>query len=65
MTKGNLMKESTKDQIKGKAKEVKGHVKKHVGEAMNRKDIEDEGRGEQMAGKVQRKVGEVEKVFGQ
>ncbi len=58
------MKQSTKDQIKGKISEVKGGVKKHAGEAMNRPDIEDEGRAEQIKGKVQKKVGQVKKVFG-
>ena len=58
------MKQSTKDQIKGRAKEAKGEVKKKAGKAMDRPDIEDEGRGEELGGKVQKKVGQVEKVFG-
>ena len=58
------MKESTKDQIKGKAAEIKGGMKKSAGKAMNRPDIADEGRGEQLKGKVQKKVGQIEKVFG-
>lgn len=58
------MKQSTKDQISGKAKEIKGGVKKSAGKAMNRGDIEDRGRVEQAVGKVQKKVGEIEKVFG-
>jgi uncharacterized protein YjbJ (UPF0337 family) len=58
------MKSSIKDQIKGKAREVFGHAKKHAGEAMDRPDIEDKGREEQVQGTVQRKVGEVKKVFG-
>ncbi len=59
------MKESTKDQAAGKAHEIKGGFKKEVGKAMNRPDIANEGADEQAAGKVRRKVGEVEKVFGQ
>ena len=58
------MKSSTKDQIKGKAKELKGEIKKNAGKAMNRPDIADKGRDEQMEGKIQRKVGEIKKVFG-
>ena len=58
------MKSSTKDQIQGKAREVAGHAQKHVGEATDRKDIEDQGRDEQTRGKLQKKVGEVKKVFG-
>jgi uncharacterized protein YjbJ (UPF0337 family) len=57
------MKTSTKDQIKGKAREVGGHIQKEAGKAMNRPDIEDKGRGQQFGGKVQKKVGEIEKVF--
>jgi uncharacterized protein YjbJ (UPF0337 family) len=59
------MNESTKDQAAGKAHEVKGAIKKEVGKAINRPDIANEGADEQVAGKVRRKVGEVEKVFGQ
>lgn len=58
------MKESTKDRVAGKVSEVKGAVKKEAGKAMNRPDIAEEGAEEQTAGKVRRKVGEVEKVFG-
>lgn len=58
------MRNSTKDQIKGKAREVVGNAKKNAGKAMGRKDIEDRGRAEQAGGKVQKKVGEVKKVFG-
>lgn len=58
------MKQSTKDEIKGRANEVKGNVKKEAGRAMDRPDIEDEGRGEELIGKAQKKVGQVKKVFG-
>jgi uncharacterized protein YjbJ (UPF0337 family) len=60
-----MIKRSTKNEAVGKAREVKGHVKKHAGEAMNRPDMEKEGRDEQTAGKVQKKAGQIEKVFGQ
>lgn len=59
-----FMKPSTKDQIKGKGKEIKGDVKEKVGKAVGRRDIEDEGQAEKTAGKVQKKVGQIEKVFG-
>ena len=58
------MRSSTKDQVKGKTREVVGHAKKQAGKAMDRPDIEDKGRKEQARGTVQRKVGEVKKVFG-
>jgi uncharacterized protein YjbJ (UPF0337 family) len=58
------MKPSTKDEIAGKVKEVKGAVKEKVGQLTNDSDLEGEGVGEKIAGKVQKKVGQVEKVLG-
>ena len=58
------MKASTKDEIAGKVKEVKGTVKEKVGELTNDSDLEDEGIGEKVAGKVQKKLGQLEKVLG-
>jgi uncharacterized protein YjbJ (UPF0337 family) len=57
------MKDSTKDKIEGTVHEVKGAVKEKVGRATNNPNLEDEGTGEKVAGKVQKKVGDVEKVF--
>lgn len=57
------MKSSTKDQIKGKVREMGGHIQKEAGKAMDRPDIEDKGRGKELGGKVQKKVGQIEKVF--
>jgi uncharacterized protein YjbJ (UPF0337 family) len=59
-----MITESTKDRVEGKAREIKGKAKKAVGRAVNRPDIEQEGANEELGGKVQRKVGEVEKVLG-
>jgi uncharacterized protein YjbJ (UPF0337 family) len=56
------MKDSTKDKIKGTAHEVKGAVKKTLGRATNNPELESEGTGEKVAGKIQKKVGDVEKV---
>ena len=58
------MKPSTKDQIKGTGKQIKGGVEKEAGKAMGRRDIEDKGRAKETAGKVQKQVGQIEKVFG-
>lgn len=58
------MKNSTKDQAKGKAHEVKGAVKEKIGRAVNNPDLEAEGQDEKVGGKVQKKVGQVEKVLG-
>ncbi|MGI9072291.1 MAG: CsbD family protein [Bryobacteraceae bacterium] len=57
------MKDSTEDKLKGKAHEVKGTVKEKAGKATNDPDLEAEGKGEKVAGKVQKKVGDVEKVI--
>jgi uncharacterized protein YjbJ (UPF0337 family) len=57
------MKQSTKDQAQGQFHEVKGKVKEKVGRATNNPRLEDEGHDEKVIGKVQRKVGQVEKVL--
>jgi uncharacterized protein YjbJ (UPF0337 family) len=66
MTSGrrSIMKESTKDAIKGTAHEVKGAVKQKVGNATNNTNLEAEGQDENVTGKIQKKVGQVEKVVG-
>jgi uncharacterized protein YjbJ (UPF0337 family) len=58
------MKQSTKDRVRGKAHEVKGSIKEKVGRATNNPNLESEGTGEKIGGKIVRKVGEVEKVLG-
>lgn len=57
------MKESTKDKVEGTTHEVKGSVKKKIGHATNNPDLEEEGKNEKQGGKVQKKVGDVEKVL--
>jgi uncharacterized protein YjbJ (UPF0337 family) len=57
------MKDSTEDKVKGAAHEAKGAVKEAVGRAVGNPDLEAEGTGEKVAGKVQKKVGDVEKVI--
>ena len=59
------MKESTKDKIEGTLREAKGKVKEETGKAVGNPDLEDRGTGEKVAGKIQKKVGDVEKVFEQ
>jgi uncharacterized protein YjbJ (UPF0337 family) len=58
------MNTSTNDQIEGKVHEVKGAVKQTVGQLVGNPDLEAEGQAETLAGKVQTKVGQVEKVLG-
>jgi uncharacterized protein YjbJ (UPF0337 family) len=57
------MKDSTKDQVKGKADELVGKAKSKAGQATDDSDLEAEGKGQQLGGKVQKKAGEVKKVF--
>jgi len=57
------MKPSTKEQIEGTLHEVKGKVKEAAGRVTNSPDIELKGRAEAMAGTVQKKVGQIKKVF--
>jgi len=59
----NAMKDSIKDKLEGTLHDVKGTLKEKVGQATNNPDLEAEGTGEKVAGKIQKKVGDVEKVF--
>ena len=57
------MKPSTENKIAGKVHEVKGTIKEQVGHLTNDPDLEGEGIGEKIAGKVQKKIGQVKKVL--
>ena len=57
------MKESTKDKATGKFHEVKGKIKEKVGKLTNDPDLEGEGMGEKIAGKIQNKIGQLKKVI--
>jgi uncharacterized protein YjbJ (UPF0337 family) len=57
------MRPSTQDEIAGNVHEVKGKIKEKVGHVMNNPRLEGEGVGENLAGKVQKKIGQVEKVI--
>ena len=57
------MKPSTKDELEGKLHEAKGNVKEKVGRVINNPDMETKGQSEKLAGKVQKKVGQIEKVL--
>jgi len=60
---GGTMKQSTKDQAAGKLHEMKGKIKEKAGQVTNNPNLADEGQGEKVAGKIQKKVGQIEKVF--
>jgi uncharacterized protein YjbJ (UPF0337 family) len=59
------MRSSTKDKVKGSAREAKGKVKEAAGKAIGNPNLRDRGTAEKVGGKVQRKVGDVKKVFGE
>ena len=58
------MRSSTKDKLKGSAREAKGKVKETAGRAVGNPNLRDRGTAEKVGGKVQRKVGDIKKVFG-
>jgi uncharacterized protein YjbJ (UPF0337 family) len=57
------MTQSAKDQIEGTLHTVTGTVKEKAGQILNKPDLAAEGQDEKLAGKVQTKVGQIEKVF--
>lgn len=59
------MEESTKDKIQGAINETTGKIKEKVAETTNDPELHDEGTGDQVKGKVQSKIGDIKKVFGQ
>jgi uncharacterized protein YjbJ (UPF0337 family) len=61
---GNKMKSSIKDEVAGKVHEVKGKVKEKAGQLTNNPALEAEGQDEKIGGKIQKKIGQVEKVLG-
>jgi uncharacterized protein YjbJ (UPF0337 family) len=58
------MKTSTKDQAEGKLHKAKGKIKEMTGKLIDNPELEAEGKGENIAGQVQEKIGQIEKVAG-
>ena len=58
------MKSSTKDKVEGAVKEATGKLKGKGWGSHGDPGMRDHGTAEKVGGKVQRKVGEVKKVFG-
>lgn len=57
------MKSSTEDRVEGNFHEVKGKVKEKAGQVSNNPNLEDKGKAENLAGKIQKKVGQIKEVF--
>jgi uncharacterized protein YjbJ (UPF0337 family) len=56
------MKPSTENEIAGKVHEVKGKIKEKIDRLTNDPDLEGAGTGERIGGKVQKKIGQLEKA---
>lgn len=59
------MKSSAKDQVEGAIHQVKGTAKEIAGNLTDNPSLVAEGSDEKIAGKVQEKIGQIKKVFGQ
>ncbi len=57
------MKPSTEDQIKGTLHVMKAKAKEKIGQVTNNPNLESEGQAEGIVGTVQKKIGQIEKVF--
>ncbi len=57
------MNQSTKDEIKGNLQAAKGTIKETVGQVTHNPNLTAQGQNEKLAGKVQRKVGQIENVL--
>jgi uncharacterized protein YjbJ (UPF0337 family) len=58
------MKSSARDISEGTFHKAKGKIKEIGGKLSHNPNLEAEGTGEKTAGKVQKKIGQVKKVFG-
>jgi len=57
------MKPSTRDQIVGSLHEVKGKAREKAGEITNNPTLKAKGKVENLAGKIEKKIGQFEKVL--
>jgi len=57
------MRASTKTQAHGKLHEAKGALKEKAGRAVDNPRLEAEGQDEKLGGKIQKKLGQVQRVF--
>jgi uncharacterized protein YjbJ (UPF0337 family) len=62
--KKSTMKSSTQDNAEGKWHKVKGKIRQVAGKAVGNRDLEAEGKAENVDGKVQEKIGEIKDVVG-
>jgi uncharacterized protein YjbJ (UPF0337 family) len=58
------MKSSTQDHMEGTAKSIAGNVKQATGKVLGNPRLQTEGKADQVEGRIQKKIGDVKKVFG-
>ncbi len=58
------MKSGIRDEAEGTFHEVKGTVKEGAGKLIDNPELEAEGTDEKIAGKVQKKIGQVKELLG-
>jgi uncharacterized protein YjbJ (UPF0337 family) len=58
------MAESTRDRIEGKLHQVTGDAKEKAGELLDNAEMASEGRDESLSRSIQKKIGEIKRVFG-
>jgi uncharacterized protein YjbJ (UPF0337 family) len=56
-----FMRRSTKNQIKGRGRALKGTIKEKTGRATHNPDLQARGAMERVGGKIQKKAGDIEK----
>ncbi|MFY9801758.1 MAG: CsbD family protein [Candidatus Acidiferrales bacterium] len=58
-----MIRRSTKDKSEGALREVKGRIKEKAGQLTKNPDLEAEGFGEKITGKMQKKIGDLERII--
>jgi uncharacterized protein YjbJ (UPF0337 family) len=58
------MKPSTHDKIEGTARTIAGKITESTGKVLGNPRLQAEGKSKKVAGQIQKKVGEIEKVLG-
>jgi uncharacterized protein YjbJ (UPF0337 family) len=58
-----IMKSSTQDKVEGNARQLSGKIKEVAGRTTNNPGLQARGQNEQIDGQVQKKVGDIKKVF--
>lgn len=60
-----IKKSSATDKIEGNAKIISGKIKQDAGKVLRSPDMRSKGNAEEFDGRVQKKIGEIKKVFAE